>query len=208
VELAPELVVCLRRTAIEGPSLILIGQAETGAESMGGAEDDGVGGTLIAKVVDLSRNMYFTKRTTDRASVTIWSPERLKAFHSRYSWRGTLTISSLGAAASRESSSPVVWGARPKERPVIPERNQPWRWTKVSPRAMIILTLWTTGLGFFCASSSCMSLASSSSCHVVLFGSQGDTSMTRDREAGKKVMNTTKLAMMDMAPNQQTISNL
>ena len=65
----PELVVCLCRTA--GPSLILIGQAGTGAESIGGADDNGAGGTLVAKVVDLSRNMYFTKRTADRASVTI-----------------------------------------------------------------------------------------------------------------------------------------
>ena len=34
------------------------------------------------------------------------------------------------------------------------------------------------------------------------------TSMTREREAGKNVMKTTKLAMMDMAPNQHTISSL
>ena len=37
----------------------------------GGDEEEGVGGTLIAKVVDLSRKMYFTKRTVERASVMI-----------------------------------------------------------------------------------------------------------------------------------------
>lgn len=35
-----------------------------------------------------------------------------------------------------------------------------------------------------------------------------NTSMTSEREAGKKVMKTTKFAMMDIAPNQQTISSL
>lgn len=34
------------------------------------------------------------------------------------------------------------------------------------------------------------------------------TSMTRESEAGKNVINTTKLAMIDMAPNQHTTSNL
>ena len=65
----PELVVRLRRTATKWPLLILIGQLE--AESRGGAEVEGVEGTLVANVVDLSRNMYLTNRTTDRASVTI-----------------------------------------------------------------------------------------------------------------------------------------
>ena len=74
----PELVVCLLRTVIECSSLILIGQAEKEAGLREGAEAEveGVGGTLVAKVVDLSRNMYFTKRTIDRASVTIYSNTR------------------------------------------------------------------------------------------------------------------------------------
>jgi hypothetical protein len=59
------------------PLLIMIGQADTrgrGAESArreGEDDKDGVGGTLIANVVDLSRNMYFMKRTAERARVTI-----------------------------------------------------------------------------------------------------------------------------------------
>lgn len=70
----PELVVRIRGTATEWPLLILIGQLE--AELRGGAEVEGVGGTLVANVVDLSRNMYLTNRTTDRASVTIWRKTR------------------------------------------------------------------------------------------------------------------------------------
>ena len=55
----------------------MIGQADTrgrGAESARreGEDDwDGVEGTLIANVVDLSRNMYFMKRTAESARVTI-----------------------------------------------------------------------------------------------------------------------------------------
>ena len=56
--------------------LIMIGQVDTrgreaeSARREGGDDGKGVGGTLVANVVDLSKNMYFIKRTAERARVT------------------------------------------------------------------------------------------------------------------------------------------
>ena len=55
------------------PLFIMIGQGlGVWSARRGGAEEaEGVGGTLVGKVVDLSRNMYLTKSTAERARVTI-----------------------------------------------------------------------------------------------------------------------------------------
>ena len=45
----------------------------------GGVGDvEGVGGALDSNVFDLSRKMYFTKRTVDRAKVTICGGEGMR----------------------------------------------------------------------------------------------------------------------------------